>query len=496
MRTQYAFEPASPGFAPAEFEQRFAPDLRSREREEPPKTPAPSPPRSPEPLIIARSWTYTIGSLVSGVAVSCVALGHLFNPDKTPWDWLTGLFFALVALLHFARMVRLGRKGEWRAFLKMDDAGLVLFARRRLTLSWDQIEGCVRLDESKPILRLFLRPDASVAGATKTDAGSYLDLNFARAQTPDSSLKRFMGALPGHLGRVEPLAPIPDVEARPASLPTRLVRFVVALALALLAVQLLFRRPLIEEPPRPTDARPGESVMFLGNSRIYGNDLPKMVRDVADSAHSPIRYDVHMRTWLAATFRQLWRDRGNRDALQKPWGKVILQPESGAFWDEASARDTMTYGEKLIRAARAGGSEVAVIVNWTRGPQFFDGDETQARLASERYGARMAQQTRRLAAQAGADVIDLEGAFAEAQVRVPGLALTISGNDPTHAGSYLAALAIYRYLSGADLAKVRWRPYDVSETQAAQLKAIAARYGARGVDLRGSLDSAAPKNPD
>ena len=155
----------------------------------------------------------------------------------------------------------------------------------------------------------------------------------------------------------------------------------------------------------------------------------------------------------------------------------------------------MTYGEKLIRAAEAGGSEVALIANWTRGPNFFDGDEEQAALASKQYGALMSRETRALAEKTGADVIDLEGAFAEAEERAPDIPLTIFGNDPTHAGSYLAGLVIYGYLSGADLAKVEWRPYDMSEAQAEQLKKIAARHYSHRSELRGSIDPGEPKNP-
>ena len=43
----------------------------------------------------------------------------------------------------------------------------------------------------------------------------------------------------------------------------------------------------------------------------------------------------------------------------------------------------------------------------------------------------MARETRALAEKTGADVIDLEGAFAEAEERAPEIPLTLNGNDPT-----------------------------------------------------------------
>ena len=56
------------------------------------------------------------------------------------------------------------------------------------------------------------------------------------------------------------------------------------------------------------------------------------------------------------------------------------------------------------------------------------------------------------------------------------IALTSDGNHPTHAGAFLAAVAIYGYLSHDDIANVTWRPFDMTEATAAKLKDIAARH--------------------
>ena len=275
--------------------------------------------------------------------------------------------------------------------------------------------------------------------------------------------REFVGARPA---RKTP----PPASPRPA---IRILGLSALLAAAIVGLAALpHRMTLLEEPPRAIDERPGQSVLFLGNSRIFVNDLPKMVRDVADSAHSTVRYDVHMRAWGAATLKEHWNDEGDRSALQKPWGMVIIQTQSGTFGDEASARDFADYGEKLIRAAEAGGSPVALMANWTLGANFFDGDAA----ASQRYGDRIEQGTRALAEPTGAGVIDLERAFEDAAASAPEVALTSDGNHPTHAGTFLAALVIYGYLSHADVANVSWRPYDMSEATATKLKDIAARH--------------------
>lgn len=495
MGVHYAFQRENRSFEPAPGAQPLVDSFKSGERERLPAAPERDAPPGPGTLLIALNRIRTLASLFAAIPVTFWALDHLSKSIKTSEDWFLGLGFALFSLVYVVSVIHSCFHRRLRPYLAVDDAGLTVFTPREFSLGWSQIEGYARQNQDmRRILRVFLRPGVRVAGAVRSGAETYLDLNFIWTETPHRSLDLVLRACSDRLGAAREFA------KPPASLRRSLARpavFIATLAIALAAglVFLRFHHPLIEEPPRPIDTRQGESVMFLGNSRVYGNDLPKMVRDIADSASSPIRYDVHMRSWLAATFKELWNDEGDRAALQSAWGKVILQPESGAFWDDWSARNTMTYGEKLIRAARAGGSEVALIVNWTRGPIFFDGNDEQAALASKQYGALMSRETRALAEKAGADLIDLEGAFAEAQESAPDIALTISGNDPTHAGSYLAGLVIYGYLSGADLAKVEWRPYDMTETQAEQLKEIAARHYSRRGESPGSIDPGASEPP-
>jgi hypothetical protein len=257
---------------------------------------------------------------------------------------------------------------------------------------------------------------------------------------------------------------------------TRILLLMLLLVAAIAFAAAPARRPVLEEAPGAMDERPGKTVLFLGNSRIFVNDLPRMVRDVADSAHSPVRYDVHMRAWGAATLEEHANNDGDREALRQRWDMVILQTQSASFYNEASARDFETYGEKLVQAARAAKSPVALIANWTLGPNFYRGAPAEAAAWSKAYGETTERKTRALAERIGAGVIDLERAFDDAQSALPDIALTTDGNHPSHAGTFLAALVIYGYLSQADLANISWRPFDMSRETATALKQIAARH--------------------
>jgi len=69
-----------------------------------------------------------------------------------------------------------------------------------------------------------------------------------------------------------------------------------------------------------------------------------------------------------------------------------------------------------------------------------------------------------------------ERLFEDAEASAPEIALTSDGNHPTHAGTFLAAVAIYGDLSHDEVANVAWRPFDMTEATAAKLKDIAARH--------------------
>ena len=375
-------------------------------------------------------------------------------------------------------------------------------------LPWAQIESCACKNiEGRRILRIFLSPGAldtpkpgdedylarpvlrkrGVLLIKRDGSGYYFDIDFAGARNPEATLETVFRACAERIAQSrEWSAPgramRAFVDERPDPRPNarrswkRVVFLLALFPLAAVAFAFGVRRPVIEEPPGAVDSRPGQSILFLGNSRVVANDLPRMVRDVADSANSPIRYDVHMRAWAAATLREHLDDDGDRAELRKPWDMVILQPQSGAFESQAIERDFVDAGAKLIREAQESGSHVAVMANWTLGPSHFNGEDRAIAGDPRSYGRLIDEGTRSLAEPMGAGIIELQRAFEDAEDAEPHVALTTDGNHPSHAGTYLAALVIYRFLSHDNLEHVSYRPYDMTPETAAKLKRVAMRY--------------------
>ena len=405
----------------------------------------------------------------------------LLRTLQSPNIWRDFYFYLLIAFIAsglYALLRRLRGKPFLNPMVVIDDKGVRTSRVIRL-YRWEEIEACaVNRDKKRRVLRLFLRETAR-----RRFDKPFVDIFFAPARDPDAALDRAFRACVARLAarHADPVRPFVD-DAKAAALHKPLgARFMWGFALAVTAISGLilwtFQRPVIHERPMPVDDRPVKKVLMLGNSRITVNDLGWTIRDMADSAHSPIRWDFSMLSWASATLREHWKYQGDHDEIAKGYDYVLLQPESGAFETDSAADSTSTYGGYLIGAAKQAGSEPLLLSGPSRGEQAFEGDDAARSHAVWEYGKRIDSGARQLAEKAQAGMIDLTSAFEVARRAVPQVSLSDGGTNPSHAGTYLMALMIYRHLSHDDLAKVTWRPYDLPPEVAEIYKRIAMKYG-------------------
>lgn len=109
---------------------------------------------------------------------------------------------------------------------------------------------------------------------------------------------------------------------------------------------------------------PGGAILFVGNSLIYVNDLPQMVRRVAEAAGGGLRVEMSAGPNLAL----IDHTDGASDALQKiarhRWDVVVLQqgPTPAGI-----CRDTLVIAAmRLAPVIRRSGGRIALFLPWTR----------------------------------------------------------------------------------------------------------------------------------
>ncbi|HEY5457997.1 MAG TPA: hypothetical protein VIJ81_00830 [Sphingomicrobium sp.] len=221
------------------------------------------------------------------------------------------------------------------------------------------------------------------------------------------------------------------------------------------------------------DSRPARSILIVGNSRTYYNDMPAMIREIADSAGSPAKFQIETSARPGYYFKHHWAFGRTRHLLAAGWDDIILQGASAEQWNDEIQGDFFTYGAKLAAIARVNNGRPRLVVNWAYDPAEYQGDaEGYRELHLERIKAAHA----RLASEANLARINLAGLWESVRHSHPSIRLTSDGNHPTMAGSYLYALAIYANLANDRVANVAYVPDGLNPDDAKALREAVDAY--------------------
>jgi len=192
-------------------------------------------------------------------------------------------------------------------------------------------------------------------------------------------------------------------------------------------------------PERPVQTGRGDSILFIGNSLTYSNDLPGMVQGLAASAgiSLPAAQVAYGGYSLAD---HLARGDAPRAVASGGWRVVILQQgPSGQPDSRVELRRETAAFDRLIRAA---GARTALFSVWadSNGPSTFDEIEESYALA---------------AADVNALYFPVNEAWSLAFQRNRALPLySVDGFHPSQEGSYLAALVIASAITGVAPARM------------------------------------------
>jgi hypothetical protein len=209
------------------------------------------------------------------------------------------------------------------------------------------------------------------------------------------------------------------------------------------------------------------TVLFVGNSLTFVNDLPAMLVNVASSdPGNTVRLQVKAVTFPNASLDEMY-DKGK--ALD--WARdhhpdyVVLQEHS--FWYDADDGAGRAAASRWTNALKPLGAAPLLFEVWTDGAasDVWKGQSNPAEDA-----LRAVQSTDGLGRSLGLPVVAVGQAF-EAARQTPG-APDLYGPDhhhPSVAGSYLGALAFYRYFTGRSGAEATYRPRGRSNEAAATL---------------------------
>ena len=216
------------------------------------------------------------------------------------------------------------------------------------------------------------------------------------------------------------------------------------------------------------DRRPVQRMLFLGHSLTYYNDMPAMVAKMADSADSPIRYDITMSAFPNAGLDNHWNNRRTRELLsQGGWDRVIAQPER-SYERQGPGSKLHYYGTRLL--VGTGEQPPAIVISQLATDDFY---RELGRTSLRSDDAEILQENLRgLAIATGADVIDVASIWDRVRGHELPFSLYKDGNHPSLEGSYLAALVVYAGLSHGEVTAVTYVPWGMDGTDAKLLREL------------------------
>lgn len=197
-------------------------------------------------------------------------------------------------------------------------------------------------------------------------------------------------------------------------------------------------------------AQERKRVLFIGNSYIQTNNLPRMVADVAASMDDTLDYSEN--TPGGCTFNQHCSNQSMTLIQQGGWDAVVLQEQSQmpSFPQGQVERECFPYAQRLVDSVYAHG--------WCAEPMFFmtwgrkTGDQQNARffpvLATyEGMDSMLCLRYMQMASDNDASVCPVGRVWRRLRQEHDQIELYQSdGSHPSVAGSYAAACAFYTML--------------------------------------------------
>ncbi len=223
---------------------------------------------------------------------------------------------------------------------------------------------------------------------------------------------------------------------------------------------------IVGEPTRTV------SILFIGNSFTYVNDIPDMVVQIASSdATNKVQLEVRSVTRGGADLNYMFHSAQASNVLkQQHWDYLVLQEQSQWTGSQARIDDTYAAVDNWTQAARQVRATPILYETWADkagSPAYSDPRSYFFRQTPDQVQEDIDAQSSALARHFGMAVV-LVGrywAYAEEQSNAPDL-YAADHHHPSVAGSYLTALIFYHFFTGNALTQIRYHPPELTPEQA------------------------------
>lgn len=225
-------------------------------------------------------------------------------------------------------------------------------------------------------------------------------------------------------------------------------------------------------------------VLFIGNSYTRSNNLPYMVRRIAETVPDTAGFRVTSIANPGWDLERHWYVEETRRTLAGGgFTHVVLQ---GHSLTALQRRDTFEgYARLFDGEIDRAGARTVLYETWARSPRSgaYRHRRHPLHIADSpiQMQAQVSECYTQVARELGAEVAPAGRAFLLAQQRIPRADLFRSdGAHPSPNGTFLAASVIYATIAHDDPRRSPWRPHRMSRQLAAELRDVAFLSVTRG----------------
>ncbi|MES2962085.1 MAG: hypothetical protein V4694_06860 [Pseudomonadota bacterium] len=221
------------------------------------------------------------------------------------------------------------------------------------------------------------------------------------------------------------------------------------------------------------------NILFIGNSYIAANDLPKMVEKIAAS-DTRGNYHIHTEsvTIGGAGLKKLWDEGQALKALRsQAWNFVVLQDQSVWAQYKDSIQSAYQIAPIWANAIKLQDSKAVLFITWPRKPDsaWYSNADTAFIKNAQLMQAQTNFHSKKIAALLNAVEVPIGDYWLYAQGKNSKIELySGDGSHPSVVGSYFTALVFYRYFTARPLDDVDYFPVEVKADDVNMIKLLAA----------------------
>lgn len=229
-------------------------------------------------------------------------------------------------------------------------------------------------------------------------------------------------------------------------------------------------------------AKPSKlSILFIGNSYTYTNDMPGMISQIAKyDSKNKTKFEIEQYTVGGAKLKTLW-DEGKAVRLLKTkhWDFLVLQEQSSWAMYPIDISNSYQIAPQWNKIASPFASRIILFVSWAKQPNssWYTNKETAFFKNAFFMQQELDYRSQKLAQLLGATPISIGDYWAYVTKYHPEIPLyNPDGSHPSVTGTYFTALLFYRYFTGkGPLDSISYLPKGVKPEHAKTLIGIVAK---------------------